>query len=282
MKRLVLLIVLAVVAFHVSRKHRCSWACDEPASLVLVKADGNESEASAFGTRIAAQRRASARLHRLPQIALASQLPSPPAPPAPPESVTAPKLSEAPEAPEAPKDSPDPDATPKWFEQNDVAGKQSLELNGLRTIKGRQSADEPRAEADAHLMLEKAIADWLIPEVPRSWNAPKRLVDSAIVDRHVQPVDHDYGTLYKTGYRVDFTPRLRSQLIDVYHREIGTHRLIMLGGGLAFTLVCLAALAGYIRTDEATKGYYTNRLRLAAAVGVGAAGMAIARMIAHV
>ncbi len=40
-------------------------------------------------------------------------------------------------------------------------------------------------------------------------------------------------------------------------------------------LACLAAVSGYIRADEATKGYYTNWLRLASATGVGAAGVLI-------
>ena len=51
--------------------------------------------------------------------------------------------------------------------------------------------------------------------------------------------------------------------------------VLLLGGGLGFALTCLAAVAGFIRADEATKGYYTNRLRLLAAAGVGAAGVAI-------
>ena len=46
----------------------------------------------------------------------------------------------------------------------------------------------------------------------------------------------------------------------------------------AFVLICLAAVSGYIRTDEATKGYYTNRLRMLAAAGVGAAGVVIYQM----
>ena len=53
-----------------------------------------------------------------------------------------------------------------------------------------------------------------------------------------------------------------------------------LGGALAFVLICLAAVSGYIRADEATKGYYTNRLRMLAAAGVGAAGVVIYRMVA--
>ncbi len=53
-----------------------------------------------------------------------------------------------------------------------------------------------------------------------------------------------------------------------------------LGGSLGFVLICLAAISGYIRADEATKGYYTNRLRLLAAAGVGAAGVIVYRMVA--
>ena len=53
-----------------------------------------------------------------------------------------------------------------------------------------------------------------------------------------------------------------------------------LGGTLAFVLICLGAVSGYIRADEATKGYYTNRLRMLAAAGVGAAGVFIYQMVA--
>ena len=53
-----------------------------------------------------------------------------------------------------------------------------------------------------------------------------------------------------------------------------------LGGALGFVLICLAAVSGYIRADEATKGYYTNRLRMLAAAGVGAAGVILYKMVA--
>jgi hypothetical protein len=42
----------------------------------------------------------------------------------------------------------------------------------------------------------------------------------------------------------------------------------------------LGALSSYIRADEATRGYYTNRLRMLAAAGVGAAGVIIYQMMA--
>ena len=56
-------------------------------------------------------------------------------------------------------------------------------------------------------------------------------------------------------------------------------RLVKLGGSLGFILICLAAISGYIRADEATKGYYTNRLRLLAAAGVGAGGVLVYQMV---
>ena len=67
--------------------------------------------------------------------------------------------------------------------------------------------------------------------------------------------------------------------IKVYNHELVGRRLVNLGGSLAFILICLAAVSGYIRADEATKGYYTNRLRMLAAAGVGAGGVLIYQMV---
>jgi hypothetical protein len=69
-------------------------------------------------------------------------------------------------------------------------------------------------------------------------------------------------------------------LVDVFHREQVRDRLTVLGGIFGFVLICLAAISGYIRTDEATKGYYTNRLRMLTAAGVGAGGVLIYQMLA--
>ena len=78
----------------------------------------------------------------------------------------------------------------------------------------------------------------------------------------------------------DLSPRHRAELVDAYNHELVKHRLLTLGGSLGFVLICLAAVSGYIRADEATKGYYTNRLRMLAAAGVGAAGVIVYRMVA--
>ncbi len=93
-------------------------------------------------------------------------------------------------------------------------------------------------------------------------------------------ISSKYGTLYEATLTADFSPHRRAELVDAYNHELVQHRLFTLGGSLGFVLICLAAISGYIRADEATKGYYTNRLRMLAAAGVGAAGVIVYRMVA--
>jgi hypothetical protein len=150
----------------------------------------------------------------------------------------------------------------------------------IRTIDGLISADKARAEAQARRQLSEAVAAWLEPEVPRSWNPPAHLVNSLVLDTQFKPEDKPYGTMYVANLQYDASPDRRAKLVEVYNRQLVGKRLFTLGGSLSFILICLAAVSGYIRADEATRGYYTNRLRLLAAAGVGAAGVIIYQMIA--
>jgi hypothetical protein len=157
--------------------------------------------------------------------------------------------------------------------------RKSIATAEARKIVGQLSATEPRAVDDARVQLGRAADDWLAPDVPRSWKAPSKLIDAMVLDTQIRPVVKDYGTLYEATLRADFSPDRRDKIVRVYERELVARRLALLGGVLGFVLVCLAALAGYIQADEATKGYYTNRLRLVAAAGVGAGGVAIYRIL---
>jgi hypothetical protein len=150
--------------------------------------------------------------------------------------------------------------------------------DGLK-VAGRLSATERRAWDDARLQLEHAVRDWLAPDAPAQWKPPARLVDQLIVDARTIPIVKDYGTLYETTLDVDLTAAHRAELLQVYDREVVAHRLTGFGGVLAFILACLAAVAGYIRADEATKGYYTNWLRAAATAGVGASAVLLYQML---
>jgi hypothetical protein len=152
--------------------------------------------------------------------------------------------------------------------------------SGPQTVTGRLSATNDRAMADARHHLRDRIARWLDPEVPRSWSPPNPLIDAMIVGQpSIKQIHKDYGDLFEATLTVDASPVRRNALIEVYKRQLVAQRMTSLGGALAFVLICLAAVSGYVRADEATKGYYTNRLRLLSAAGVGAAGVIIYHMV---
>lgn len=279
MKRVAILIVLILVAVNLAhrRRHRAEIppapAPARPGFVPQIHEGGNGFHARHRPRRPVPTRRAMVHASADPS----DLIPPPPEPPKPPAALPAP---EAPAAPAAVvPERLGPEAAPSWFAEEPPASPRTAPLAGPMTIKGRVSLDQARADADARLKLREVVTDWLVPEVPRTWRVPQRLVDAAIVDRYIEPVTTQFGEMHKAGFRADLSPQLRSRIVEDYHRDIGTRRLLTLGGGLGFVLICLASLAGYIRADEATKGYYTNRLRLVAAVAVGAAGMALARLV---
>jgi len=194
-----------------------------------------------------------------------------------PQAPEAPKPPQAPKAPQTPKAArikhqpPRPPAPPQ-----PVAVVE--EVKPL-VVAGRLSATEQRAVNDARVQLLQKLPSLLDPNVPRDWHVPTRLVDRMIRETKVVPVERDYGTLYQATMLVDASPGHRAEIASAYRHEQVVKRLLTLGGMLTFVLVCLGALSGYIRADEATKGYYTNPLRLAAAAGVGAAGTLIYQML---
>jgi hypothetical protein len=151
---------------------------------------------------------------------------------------------------------------------------------GSEPVTGLISATEERAKAEALRKLQDLVVKWLDPQVPASWTPPPRLLDAMVLETRITPVVKDYGTLFEAALKIDASRERRAQLVEVYNRELVERRLMTLGGTLAFVLICLGAVSGYIRTDEATKGYYTNRLRMLAAAGIGAAGVVIYQLVA--
>ncbi|WP_435020688.1 hypothetical protein TA3x_001966 [Tundrisphaera sp. TA3] len=236
-----------------------------------------------------------------------------PAPPAPPEPPTAPValLDDMPSRgrrPEAAK-------APAWFpasgREEDATRDESA---GERVLIGRLSASEDRARRDLDERLAREVRDWLAADVSPTWTPPARELASMTLDSYIQPVAQvfkplpgeteaaassvtptagspspvaeakasvldDVYTLYRAGGRFDFSSNRKAKLIEIYRRQVVDGRLQKLGGGVVLALAALAALAGYIRADEATKGFYTNRLRLAAAAGLGASGYAVYRVL---
>ena len=71
-------------------------------------------------------------------------------------------------------------------------------------------------------------------------------------------------------FEFDLNSRVIEKLLTHDRQFRATNRMAFLGRGLGFFVAFLAALSGYFRLEEATKGYYTTWLRLAAASFLGA------------
>ena len=147
------------------------------------------------------------------------------------------------------------------------------------TVTGLRSATDERARDSARDKLVTLLSERLGSEVPSNWKVPSEMVEAMIRGVTVKPIERDYGTVYEATIKAELSPVLRTQIIETYRREQVMSRLAVLGAVLGFVLVCLAALSAYIKTDEATKGYYTTRLRLASAAAAGAAGVVLYRWL---
>jgi hypothetical protein len=260
MKRVALLVMLGIVAVHAARHAHRPPAPHHPPAI-------------------------------RPALHLASFAPDePPAPPRPP----APKAGGRRPAPkaEAPAPAAEPRRQPDWFprDRDEEEALAKPDARGVRVLVGPLAADEAKARRALRHAIDADLAQWLAGDVAAGWEPPASAIDRITLDTYVQPVaeslddvskdlDETY-ILYRAGARLDFSPARRSEVVGLYERELGRQHLIKGGALFAFVLFVLAVLAGYIRADESTKGYYTNRLRMLAAAGVGAAGVVVYRMLA--
>ena len=174
---------------------------------------------------------------------------------------------------------------PDWFPQSDEAEKDLAQPDdsGVVVLVGRLSISEQRARDDLRITLNRTIADWLAADVPMDWVPPKKLVDRMVLGTYVQESAPpktaivaglgDGYKLYRTGQKLDFSSMRRADFLRHYHRDVASFRMKRSAGVIGVALASLALISGYIRADEATQGYYTNRLRVLALVGLGIAGV---------
>ncbi len=143
---------------------------------------------------------------------------------------------------------------------------------------GETTAD---ARRDA---LTKAHSQFL--EGVRNLNPPVQWRPSAdYLDRHLHQRLHweedtrtlgdPVGRVEHVMLTVNLTDQDRQEIRQLDQQVRREGRLLFLAKILAGVLVFLAAVAGYIRLDEWSKGYYSGWLRLGAASLIGAAGAAV-------
>jgi hypothetical protein len=139
--------------------------------------------------------------------------------------------------------------------------------------------DPEQARNDLDKKFGAQVTDWLSSAgVPALWHPPAELLRTLIRSEPAvdESLHRDYAELHRAHMRIDLSPQRKHELVSAYRRHVAG---VWLGGGLLFTLVSLGVVVGYIRADEATKGYYTNRLRLTAAAGLGGAAVLLVQWI---
>jgi hypothetical protein len=83
----------------------------------------------------------------------------------------------------------------------------------------------------------------------------------------------------KVHVDLELTPEGWHQLAAFERNWLARERTEFAFRGLAIVTILLGAVAGYLRLDEWTKGYYTGRLRLLTVVIVAVAAVVIVRSL---
>lgn len=162
----------------------------------------------------------------------------------------------------------------------------------VRTVTGRRYATPPESVDDALRQAAEEARQYLQQAAPRPvrWEVPVSYVQDHLVrDQFVTEVNWEAEgvdsppfaePMFQTHLLLELTPKQRDALLGMWQEDVLVERIRWLAAGSAFVLVLLATLAGYLRLDEATRGYYSGRLKLAAVAVVGVAGVALLRVLA--
>jgi hypothetical protein len=130
---------------------------------------------------------------------------------------------------------------------------------------------------DALDKARREVVTWLGNQVPLAdWEPTLDYVQKQLIKG--EPVEkedfHDplIGSMRKIQLTVEVSTRDRDDLLRLVRRHCARQRMQMLAKALSGLVILLGTFASYVRLDEWTKGYYTNRLRLGAMGLVAAAG----------
>ena len=167
----------------------------------------------------------------------------------------------------------DADAVPRpaWLE---FAERGMLPAHS-EVVKGELWATPDAARDD---VLEKAsdraleFAAEVAPRLATRWHVPtwlvrEQMLKEPIYVEEIEAVSPDwhFGPMYRAHLLIDLAPAKRDVLLATWHGEVLHERLGQIGGGAAFIFICLVTLFGYLRLDDATRGYYSKWLITGAA-----------------
>lgn len=124
----------------------------------------------------------------------------------------------------------------------------------------RQDALDKASDRAVRFAAESAPRLRQAPSIP-GWFVEDHMLREPI---YVEEVEWTYGPMYRAHLLLDLTPDTRERILSHWHGELVQKRMNQIGGSLGFLLVCVATLLGYLRMDDATRGYYSRWLAMGA------------------
>lgn len=140
----------------------------------------------------------------------------------------------------------------------------------------RESENRAFEEAVADARLD--LIDYLrTQDPPIEWTPSEAYVrgllrkGTKVEPKNFTSEDGEKRTKYRCVGTFEMTPAIRADLVHHDRDFRAEDRMGYAGRALAIAVALLLAVTGYLRMDEATKGYYTGWLRLAAFGFIGGA-----------
>ncbi|GIW87893.1 MAG: hypothetical protein KatS3mg108_2217 [Isosphaeraceae bacterium] len=154
-------------------------------------------------------------------------------------------------------------------------------FSGVQTeIASAWMSTPERARRDFDALMREQIGRWLADSgIDAGWSPPDRLIAGLKPAVVIEEQDRDYARLYRASAVLNFSEDQRTRFVREYDRQLAEKRLGILGGVLGFVLACLGVTTAYLRADEASRGYYTVRLRFLAAAAIGAAAVLLVQWL---
>jgi hypothetical protein len=82
---------------------------------------------------------------------------------------------------------------------------------------------------------------------------------------HQEPVQASFGPMVNLYALLQFDKKLQDRIVREHEQALVQRRVGVTAGGMGLVIVVLGTLFGYLKLDTATRGYYSGRLKLAAA-----------------
>jgi len=157
---------------------------------------------------------------------------------------------------------------PAWVDQ--PAGKTdggayvtTTYVGPFKTLNEAEAAVAVEIQRSANEHINRLIE----PDAAQIVNLPMQYIDERIVtDIWQEKVDHEiFGEMMNLHARLRFDETTHRDIRNHYKNAVIAGRLIAGGIGASALILLLATVYGYLKLDTATKGYYSGRLRVAAA-----------------